>query len=211
MKVVIYSRVSTDDKEQDPERQVMKCQQYSELHEHHVLEVLKDFCSGDSEPFERPECKKILDYDVEGIIIFSMDRLTRQHPIKVMSMLKNLKDRGIKVISITEPVFNMESEFSEVLLFFMTWWNNYFLTKLKRDIKSGMDRARANGKQIGRAKLQFNKFRAYQLLFNEKKENGKPYSQRDVSKELSVSLASINRFKREAEKKPDLYIIKDSV
>ena len=29
-------------------------------------------------------------------------------------MINRLKDRGIKIISITEPAFNMESEFSDI-------------------------------------------------------------------------------------------------
>ncbi|GAG45745.1 unnamed protein product, partial [marine sediment metagenome] len=177
MRVVIYNRVSTDDKDQNPERQLLKNQQYCDLHNHKVVSVISEHHTGDSDPFSRPIGKQILDHAPDGIVFFSMDRFTRQHPIKVIQMINNMKNQNIKLISITEPAFNMESEFSEILLFIITWFNNYFLKKLKVDIKSGMDRARKEGKQIGRAKAQFNKFRAYQLLFVDK------LSQRAVSKE----------------------------
>ena len=198
MKVIIYARCSTDDKEQNPERQIMKCKQYCELHNHTIVNTYIDMCTGDSEPFTRPEGQKMLKEHPQGIVIFSMDRFTRQHPIKVIQMIKSLKDRGIMIISITEPAFNMESDFSEVIMYLLTWVNNYFLTKLKRDVRAGMDRARAQGKQIGRTKVEFNKYRAYQLLFKEKK------SLTQVNQELGVSRTTLYRFKKGIEQNPSL-------
>lgn len=200
MKVKIYARVSTDDKDQDPERQLIKNRQYAELHNHTILEEIVEHHTGDSNPFERPEGKRLLEGGTEGIIIFSMDRFTRQHPVKVIQLIQNLKDRGIKVISITEPAFNMESDFAEVLLYLISWFNNYFLLKLKKDIKSGLDRAKAEGKTFGRPKKEFNRYRAYQLIFIEKRSLG------SVAKDLGVSKATLHRFKRVAMKNPGLFI-----
>ena len=205
MKVAIYARVSTKDHDQNPERQILKCKQYCELHEHIISQIIEEKHTGDSPFLERPQVKDIDFNKVEGIIIFSIDRLTREHPTKVFRLLNHLKDRGIKVISITEPAFNMEGEFSEVIMFLMTWYNNYFLKKLRRDIKSGMDKARQEGKVIGRPKTKFNKFRAYELLFKA------GLSQREVAKELNTSLATINRFKRVAEKNPNSFINEEVV
>jgi DNA invertase Pin-like site-specific DNA recombinase len=202
LKVVLYARVSTDDHDQDPERQILKCRQYCELHNHTIIEIFKDYCTGDSEPFKREKGKHLLESDPDGIVIFSMDRLTRQHPVKVIQLLQDMKDRGVKVISITEPAFNMEHEMSEVMLYLITWFNNYFLKKLKRDIKSGMDRAREKGKTIGRPLAEFNRLRAYQLLFMESK------SIRAVAKELGVPVATMYRFKRDATKDPQYFIKK---
>jgi putative DNA-invertase from lambdoid prophage Rac len=199
LKVKIYARVSTDDKDQDPTRQIKPCLNYCEVHNHQIIEVITEHHSGDTDPFTRPEGKRLLEDGTEGIISFSMDRLTREHPTKVFSMLARLKDQGVKIVSVTEPAFNMESEFAEVLIFLMTWWNNYFLKKLKRDIRSGMDKARSEGKHIGRAKAKFNQYRAHQLLAEGK-------SQREVAKELGVGVATINRFKRVTGQNPGLYI-----
>ena len=204
MKVVIYARVSLDDKDQDPERQILKCQQYCQLHGHEVLAFISEEAHGDTDPFKRPKGQGILDHNPEGIVVFSMDRFTRQHPIKVIKMIQDFKDDGIKIISVTEPVFNMEHEFSEIMLYLIAWFNNYFLTKLKRDVKSGMERARLAGKQIGRPKADFNRLRAEFLLFHG--NNGGPMPQRKVALELGASLASINRFKRDIDKKGASFI-----
>ena len=200
MKVVIYARVSTDDKEQDPERQKMKCEQYCELHNHQVFAYAHDYCSGDTNPFDRDSFAFLLRTKPEAIIVYEISRFSREHPSKVMRRLQELKDRGIKTISITEPAFNMEGEMSDLLQYIMTWFNNYYLTSLRRNVKSGIERARAKGKQIGRAPVDFNQRRAYHLLFIEKK------SQRFVSKELDVSLATINRFKKVCENAGGLFI-----
>lgn len=200
MKAKLYARVSTDDKEQDPERQLIKLRQYCELHEHNIIGEVVDYNTGDSDPLKREQGKHLLDDNPDIIIFFSIDRFTREHPSKVMNTLNYLKDNGIKFVSITEPAFNMESEFSEVILYLITWYNNYFLTKLKRDIKSGMERAVAQGKHIGRAKATFNKVLAYKLLFVEK------VSQREAAKLLNASPATINRFKRGIEKNGISYI-----
>lgn len=194
MKVGIYARVSTSDKGQNPDRQVIKCKQYAELHNHEIILIKEEYGSGDSNPFEREGFKELIKSKVQGIIIFEVSRFSREHPAKVMRRLQELKDKGIKIISITEPAFNMEGDMADLLQYIMTWFNNYYLTNLKRNIKSGQERARLKGKHIGRSKAIFNKRRAYELLINQK------ISQRKVSAELNVSLATINRFKRVAEK-----------
>ena len=122
-----------------------------------------------------------------------------------MLHLAEFKERGIIIISVTEPIFNMESSFAEPMQYFLTWWNNYFLKKLKEDVKSGIERARLQGKQIGRPKKSFNKQRAYQLLINENK------SFTEVSNELNVSRATLCRFKKVAEKTPSLFIKESTV
>ena len=169
-----------------------------------VAEIV-DYDTGDSDPFKRENGKHLLDENPDGILFFSMDRFTRQHPNKVFDMMTNLKNQNILLVSITEPIFNMESEFADLMIYFLTWWNNYFLKKLKRDIKSVMDRARAKGKQIGRTPATFNKEIAYTLLFKEKK------SQREVARLLNTSLATINRFKKGIEKSGGKYIPKSDV
>lgn len=126
-KIIIYTRVSTDDKAQDPEVQVLKCKQYCELHNHKVIDIIREEgVSGDSYIFDRPNGKKILPMikqgKIEGIVVFSQDRYSRESPVKFLQQLNYLKDMGITFISVTEPIFNMEGEFSEPLKYFLSWF-----------------------------------------------------------------------------------------
>lgn len=195
MNIAIYTRVSLDDKEQNPERQLLKCRQYCELNNHKVLLEIEDYAHGDTDVFSRDEFNKINLNKIDGIIVFSIERLTRQHPNKVMNLLNYLKSRGVLVVSITEPIFNMESEFAELMQYFLTWWNNYFLKKLSRDVKSGLERAVAKGKKLGRRPVKVNVFKIKQL-----REEGK--SLREISKELDISLGKVQRVLKECIKNP---------
>ena len=186
MKAAIYTRVSTDDKDQNTERQLLKCKQYCELHNHEVIYSIEENHKGDSHPSSRPEFNKINFAEIDAIIVYSIDRLTRQHPNKVMNMLNYYKSSGILIISVTEPIFNMESEFSEPMQYFMTWWNNYFLRKLSNDVKSGLDRARAQGKKLGRPKKKINRFEVIR-----RRNAGQSY--RQIAKDMNLSLADVQR------------------
>jgi len=187
VKVVIYARVSTDDKDQNPDRQLMKCRQYCELHDHEIVAELVDYFTGDSSLFERPEGCKIKEMKVDGIVFNSMDRLTRQHPNKMMLLLQYLKDSGITPISATEPAFNLESDFAEVILYIMAYFNNYYLKELKKNVKSGLDRARKEGKTLGRPK---NKVNLYAVAREASKEGASVSS---VASALGVSRSSAYR------------------
>jgi len=202
MKVALYARVSTDDKDQDPERQLIKCRQYAELHNHEVLGEFTDKHTGDSNPADREGFKALLEKVPEGVVVYSIDRLSRQHPSKIMNLLMYYKASGKKIISVTEPIFNAESDFSEPMQYFLTWWNNYFLKKLKADIKSGLDKARAEGKILGRPKASFNQRRAYNLLFVEK------VPIRKAAEEIGVSVGVLHRSKKVWEINPPSFINK---
>jgi len=187
MKVAIYCRISTDDKEQNPERQLIKCRQYCELHDHEIIGEYIDKHTGDSNLNSRPQGKIMLEQKPEGIVFYSMDRLTRQHPSKMMILLQYLKDSGMIPISATEPAFNLESDFSEVILYIMGYFNNYYLKELKKNVKSGLERARAQGKQLGRPK---NKVNLHEIARAFKEKDA---SISTVSKKLGIPRSTIYR------------------
>lgn len=200
MNVAIYARVSRDDKEQNPERQYLACVSYCESKGHNVVVYEYDYVTGDSNPFERIGFNKLLLRKPQAIIFEEMSRFTREHPMKVFRRIQFLKDKNIKIVSVSEPAFNMDSEFGDVMLYLISWFNNYFLRNLRKNVKQGQERARKEGKVIGRPKAKFNEFRAYHLLFVEKR------SLQFVADELNTSKATINRFKSVAAKNPSLFI-----
>src|SRR6056297_2845026 len=194
MKVAIYDRVSTDDKEQNPQRQIDSCQNYCKLHNHDVVSVVSEHITGNSNPLERPEFKKCFDDDIQGIVIYEISRFSREHPSKVMQRLQAFKDRGIKIISITEPAFNMEGDFSDLLQYIMTWFNNYYLTNLSRNVKSGLERAKKQGKTLGRPKVEYN---IYEVARYIKQNNA---SIRQTAKEFNISNGTAYRAYSKAKK-----------
>lgn len=192
MKIAIYGRVSTDDKEQNPERQILKCKQYCELQNHEVVQIVTEEHKGDSNPLYRKGFKQINLKKVDGVVIETIDRLTRQHPTKVMNLLSYFKESGIKIISVREPIFNMESDMSDLMQYLLSWWNNYFLKKLSKDVKSGLDRAVANGKTLGRPETKINKYEVLRQLKDK-------VSLRTIADDLETSLGKIQRVKKKLE------------
>jgi DNA invertase Pin-like site-specific DNA recombinase len=118
-----------------------------------------------------------------------------------MRFLGGLSDSGIKTISITEPAFNMEGEMSDLIRYILTWFNNFYLVQLKRNIHSGLDRARKQGKTLGRPPSgEFLRYKAFDLLFNQK------LSVRQAAKLLNTNPSRVQRFKKVVEKNKDLFI-----
>jgi DNA invertase Pin-like site-specific DNA recombinase len=158
MKVAIYARVSTDDKGQNPESQLLSCRNYCQLYKHETAgEFVDEGISGDSLIWERPagaELKKLLDAGAaQGLVVFSIDRFSRQSPFKVNEQLEALKQRGITFISVSEPMLNTDSDFAPVVQFMMTWFSNYFLTQHKKKVKSGIERKMRETGRWGRKPL----------------------------------------------------------
>lgn len=159
MKVCIYARVSTDDKGQDPVVQIDKCQSYCEMHNHEIVEILRDEgVSGDTFYYDREGGKQLQELmnknRIQGVVVFAMDRFSRQSPLKILPMLNSFKDSGITFISVTEPIFNMEGDFAEPMRYMITWFSNYFLKQHVTKVRAGLDKAKKygtkSGKPIGR-------------------------------------------------------------
>lgn len=155
MKVCIIARVSTDDKEQNPESQLIPCRKYCKDHSHTIITEIVDHYTGRVDIFSRPDGSRLKyllqDKKIEGIVVFSVDRFSREDPIKVIHQLRMLEsEHDCKFISITEPIFNMESEFAEPMKYMLSWFSNYWITQHIKKVKSGMDRAKSEGVYIGR-------------------------------------------------------------
>ena len=160
MKVCIIARVSTDDKEQNPESQLIPCRKYCKDQGHTIITEIVDHYTGTVDIFSRPDGSRLKELlqnkKIEGIVVFSVDRFSREDPIKVIHQLRVIEsEHKVKFISITEPIFNMESEFAEPMKYMLSWFSNYWITQHKKKVKSGMDRAKQEGRHIGRPKRGF--------------------------------------------------------
>jgi putative DNA-invertase from lambdoid prophage Rac len=185
MKVAIYSRVSTDDKDQNPERQKLACEKYAELHNHEVIAYGEDYHTGDSNPFDRKGFAGLIAKKPRAILVYEISRFSREHPSKVMRRLQDLKNKGILTVSITEQAFNMEGEMSDLIQYIMTWFNNYYLKNLRRNVKSGLERAKKEGKKLGRPKRKINLY-AFAREFDDPK-----VSIMSVSKKLGIPRSTV--------------------
>lgn len=151
MKVAIYMRVSTgnqDEKNQIPDiyrlinnRGFVISANYNEKasawkngHQRELANLIK-----------AAQAKKF-----DGLVVWSLDRLTREGPHKILALYKRLEDLGITVISCKEPWTEAPSNIKPLLLAVFGWIAEQESRRQSERTKAGLARKKANGGKIGR-------------------------------------------------------------
>jgi len=148
MKAAIYSRVSTD--KQTTDNQIRELMEVAKRHQWTVEAVYSDVISGATD--KRPELDKMMEVvhrkDFDIILAWDVSRLGRslQH---LVSLLSEIHAKGINLflhqsgIDTTTPsgkaMFQMMGVFAE-----------FERSMISERVRSGLDRARAQGKKLGR-------------------------------------------------------------
>lgn len=160
MKVAIYARVSMDEKFddkrfQDPENQLVPLRDFCKAMNWEVYEEYVDKMSGANPA--RPSFRKMLAEAMQrrfsGIVVWKLDRFSREGMIPTMSYIKDLKSRGIWLRSLTESWLDTSNEgMTDVVLAIMSWASAEERKKISERTKAGMVRAKAKGIHVGRPK-----------------------------------------------------------
>lgn len=145
--VIAYVRVSTDDQTTENQKRAIEAR-YS------VAKWFKEEgVSGAIPAAERPAMAQLLAYVREGdtVIVTAIDRLGR-NTIDVLTTVETLKAKGVSLVSMREG-FDLATPAGEFMLTMLA-----AVAKLERDnIKvrqmAGIERARAEGKNLGREKV----------------------------------------------------------
>jgi DNA invertase Pin-like site-specific DNA recombinase len=153
MKVAIYARISTDDKGQDINLQIDHCTKYCIGHDWE-FEVFQDHDSGYSKPSEQRAqfsemMAKIKIRELDGILVYSMDRFSREDPFKVYETIKTIvKIHKAFFVSITDGVDSQTNVFP-IVLSVMSWLANNWSKSHSARVKAGIQRRTAKGLEWG--------------------------------------------------------------
>ncbi|GAB3190507.1 recombinase family protein [Hydrogenophaga aquatica] len=145
--VIAYLRVSTDDQTTENQKRDIEAR-YS------VSKWFREVgVSGAIPAAQRPAMAQLLAYVREGdtVIVTAIDRLGR-NTIDVLTTVETLKAKGVSLVSMREG-FDLATPAGEFMLTMLA-----AVAKLERDnIKArqmaGIERARAEGKNLGREKV----------------------------------------------------------
>ena len=157
MKVGLYARVSTKDKEQNPENQLIKLRQYCKAKDW-IFKEYTDHASGAKK--DRPGLKSIMsDLDkLDGILVLRLDRFGRS----LQNLLDNLNqirsqgkffeaiDQGLKVSGKKDPM-------NDFMLAILGAAAEFERELISERVKDGMARAKREGKMIGRGRSKRSK------------------------------------------------------
>lgn len=147
MRVIIYSRCSTDERRQDTEIQLKELRQYVQAHGWDFDEV-GEYGSGfkGEQPKLREIVEKIRRRHYQILIVHSLDRFSRTHPRKTNELLDSIVfDYKCRFISIREGI-DSDNELSwNILKPLLAYFANLFSKNLSEKIKLGIRNKKEKG------------------------------------------------------------------
>jgi DNA invertase Pin-like site-specific DNA recombinase len=157
MKIALYARVSMDEKEddrrfQDPENQLKPLREFAKAFNYEIYDVYIDKMSGanPARPMFRQMMQDALMRRFSGILVWKLDRFSREGIISTMSYIKQLKERGIWLKSMTEGWLDTSQEgITYIVLAIMSWASEQERKNISERTKAGIKRLRAEGKWHG--------------------------------------------------------------
>lgn len=184
-RVGIYCRVSTAD--QTTENQLLDLRQYCKSRNWHIVgEYRDDGVSGTKD--NRPALKQLMDAakkrKVDVILVWKLDRFGRSVNHLVNS-LEELRTLGVDFVSFTESLDTTSAQ-GRLVFNVMASIAEFERCLIVERVVSGLRRAKSQGKQIGRPKLDCDASRAIQL-----RNQGR--SIREIAAALSVGKSSVAR------------------
>ena len=194
MKVALYARVSTVDKDQDPETQLMALRDYCRAQGWEVSKEYVDTASA-RDLAHRTAWRDLLDdcakRRFKAVVVFKLDRAFRS--VKDMHDTLAVWDAlGISFKSVREQ-FDTGTAMGRLLLNLLAAVAEFELEMIRERVKAGMDRARHQGKRIGRPRVTAR--RGFNRRFGAILErlNDGDISRRKAAKELGIGFATLKR------------------
>lgn len=183
-RVAIYARVSTLEKGQDPETQLLQLREFAQRRGFEVAGEYVDYASGKTE--QREQYKVMLDLvrkrQIEVVLVWRYDRFARSTQALV-NALNEFRSLGIDFISYQENIDTTTPQ-GELIFSIMASLAQFESALISQRVKAGMARAKSQGKRISRPPLSDVKQKRIQNLYKDK------VSIKQISKQLGISYGS---------------------
>ena len=154
-RVALYARVSTDDRGQEPENQLMQLRAWCAAAGHQIFGEYVDHVSGGKSASKRPRFAAMMEdahrrrFDL--VLVWALDRLSREGMVPTIGHLERLASYGVAFHSYSEPMLSTDNELvRDIVLAVMASLAKVERQKISDRTKAGLHRARANGKRLGR-------------------------------------------------------------
>ena len=194
VRVAIYARVSTSDKEQEPETQLMPLRDFCIAQEWEIVAEYVDHAPANDQA-HRVRWRDLLDDAAKRkfgvVLVFKLDRAFRS--VKHMhDTLAAWESVGVSFKSVREQ-FDTSTALGRLLLNLLASLAEFELEMIRERVKAGMERARRQGKQIGRPSVWDR--RGFSRRFGdilERLDSG-DVSRRQAALELGIGYATLKR------------------
>ena len=151
MRVAIYSRCSTDEKRQDTDVQLKELRRYAKAYGWQYDEV-SEYGSGFKG--EQPKLEEVIEkirrkhYSI--LLVYSLDRFSRQHPKKTNALLDQIVyDHKCRFISLKESIDSENEMVWHVIRPLFSYFANVFSRQLSEKIRAGIQNKKDKGLYSG--------------------------------------------------------------
>ena len=188
MIVGLYARVSTKDKEQNPENQLIRLREYCQARSWDLKEYV-DFASGAKK--DRPGLKSVMNdlAQLDGILVLRLDRFGRS----LQNLLENLNiirsngkffeaiDQGLKISEKKDPM-------NDFMLAILGAAAEFERELISERVKDGLARAKKDGVKLGKRLSVKTKAQSKRVI--ELKQQG--YSIREISQRTNLGRGTVH-------------------
>ena len=192
MKVAIYARVSTSDKDQNPETQLMPLREFCQAQGWQVAGEFVDTASA-NDLRGRTAWRRLLEEAarrrVDAIVVWRLDRAFRS-VAHMATTTEHLRQWGVGLRSYSEPWLDTSgtSPVGDLMLNILASFAQFERALIAERVRAGMARARRQGKHIGRPQALNGNLEALRPLI----ESG-TLSRRQAAKRLGVTVSTVTR------------------
>jgi DNA invertase Pin-like site-specific DNA recombinase len=151
-RTALYARVSTRDKGQEVENQLIQLREFASRQNWIVVEEFVDRESGSTADrvnfqamFRAASQRKF-----EVLLFWSIDRLAREGVLETLQHLNRLTSYGVNYRSFTEQYFDSCGVFKDAVISILATIAKQERIRISERVRAGMRNARARGSRIGR-------------------------------------------------------------
>jgi DNA invertase Pin-like site-specific DNA recombinase len=152
MRIGVYSRVSTKDKGQDCENQLVQLREFAARQGWTIVREYVDHESGAKS--DRGQFQQMFQDAAQRrfdlLLFWSLDRLSREGVLETLQYLNRLTAAGVAYRSFTEQYFDSCGIFRDAVISILATVAKQERIRISERVRAGLDRARAKGKRLGR-------------------------------------------------------------
>jgi DNA invertase Pin-like site-specific DNA recombinase len=165
MRVALYARTSTKDK-QDVSNQLHQLRDYcSKQPDWEIVTEYVDQESGASS--DRAKFKAMFvgasQKKFDCLLFWDLSRLSREGVLKTLQHLQRLTEYGVKWRSFTQPYLDTMGPFGDAIIGVLAALAQQERESHIKRVNAGIDRARREGKELGRPKKIYDRERVVEL------------------------------------------------
>lgn len=186
MRIAIYARISTSDKSQDLDTQLIPLKQYTEQRGWKIYEIYTDEISGSKE--SRPSLNRLMKdahkRKFDGVLVWRFDRFSRSTK-QLINSLETFRSLGINFVSYQEAI-DTSTPAGQMMFTMISAFAQFERSIIQERVKAGLEKAKAKGKKLGRPKQKRDINQIIKL-----RQSG--LSIRQIASELNISRSAVER------------------